>query len=438
MHADDMRAAIGRHGYALGALTLLVVVAYGGAVTTHPLVLDNLVYFSLGARSDPSSFFTESFTTYFPGYRPLGTLSFWLQYQVSGLTTEPYFIFNILVWLGCGVAVYALVQRLTGSRLAGGFAGMFLLVDDRVNIVVWNLTERQNALTCLFGLLALLVIFGSYRERHTRLAAAGIFVLLLASALSKEYGLAFSAAALVAALTMRGPGWKAIAVASIAAVGTYAALRLGLAGGASQPFCEGMGFFTERRVVCYDQVDTATRLEQYAYNVGATLVGTVVPSAFDRIGAISIPGQFGVRGLVVPALVAVGAVAAAFRWPRQVAPLLTLVVVTTALSFIQYRTRNQLVAMVGLYTAGGMGLALALGRARERPDLRVARGVGVGVLVLLLALQTQRTAEGVNHIRDQNARLDPCVSLRDYPRDVDRNVVRAMKERYGLPNPRCR
>ncbi len=200
--------AIRRHGLALAALTFVAVIAYGTALATHPLLLDNLVYFSLGAKPDPSSFFTDTFGTFLPAYRPLGTLTFWLQYQYAGLTTEHYFAFNILAWLAVGVALYVLVQRLSGSRLAGAFAGLFLLVDDRVNIVIWNLTERQNALACLFGLLALLIIFGSYRERHTRVAAVGIFGLLLAAGLSKEYGLVFSAAAVVAALTMRGPGWK--------------------------------------------------------------------------------------------------------------------------------------------------------------------------------------------------------------------------------------
>ena len=428
---------IRRHGYALAALTVVSIVAYGGAVALHPLHLDNLIYFSLGAKPDPWGFFTDSFTTYFPAYRPLGTFTFWVQYQLQELTTAPYFIFNIGVWLACCVVVYALVQRLTGSRLAGCFAGLFLMLDDRASWVVWNLTERQNAFCCLFGLLALLIILGGYGQRHRRLAAAGVFVLLLAAALSKEYGLVFSAAAVVAALTTRGEGWKLVLAASVGAVAAYAALRLGLAAGASQPFCDGMGFFGDRRVVCYDDLDAGARLQQYAYNVGASFIGTFEPSVFDDIGAIAIPGQFGVRGILLPSLVAVAAGAAALRWPRQVAPLLTLVVVNTVLSFVQYRTRNQLVAVVGLYVAGGMGLALALRYARERADWKVVRVVGIGVLVLLVGVQTARTADSIDHIRTQQAQLDPCKSLRDYPKDIDRNVVRAMKERYDLPNPRC-
>lgn len=418
-------------------MTLVTVIGYGGAVSIHPYYLDNLVYFSLAARPNPSSFFTGSFTTYFPGYRPLGTFSFWVQYQFAGLSAWQYFVFNIAVLWGCGVAVYALVLRLTGSRLAGAFAGSFLLVDDRTNILVWNLTERQNAFACLFGLLALLIVYGSYRERHRRLASVGLFALLLAAALSKEYGLVFSAAVVVAALTIRGPGWKAVALASFGAVATYAALRLALAGGATTPFCDQMGFFSDRRQVCYNTVDTSTRLAQYAYNVGATFVGTLVPSAFDNIGAISIPGQFGVRGFVLPTLVAAGALFAAVRRPRLVVPLLTLLVVNTVLSFIQYRTRNQLVAMAGLYVAGGMGLAFALRSARDRPNWRIASRVGLAMLFLLLVVNTQRTSQAVHHIRDLHGRMDPCTSLRAFPRDIDRNVVRAIKERDGLPNPTC-
>jgi len=428
---------IRRHGYPVAALTLLVVIAYGGAVAIHPLYLDNVIYFSLGARSDPSTFFTDSFTTYFPAYRPLGTLSFWLQYQWAELAAGHYFVFNIFVWLACCVAVYALVARLSGSRLAGTVAGAFLMVDDRVNWVIWNLTERQNALSCLFGLLALLVMFAPFRERHTRVAAGSIFAFLLLAALSKEYGLVFSAAIVVGALSMRGPGWKLVAGAAVAAVGAYAVLRLGLAGGASTPFCDGMGFFADRREVCYDDLGTGAKLQQYAYNVGATFVGTFVPSAFDKIGAISFPGQYGTRGLILPILVAIGAVAAALRWPRQVAPLLTLVVVNTALSFVQYRTRNQMVAVIGLYVAGGMGLALAIAYVRERANARRLAAAGAAVLLALLALQTRSAADGIDHIEGQHARLDPCQSLRKYPRDVNRNVVREMKEKYGLSNPRC-
>ncbi len=78
-----------------------------------------------------------------------------------------------------------------------------------------------------------------------------------------------------------------------------------------------MGFFTESRTVCYEDMSMLERLEQYAYNIGATLVGTVAPSAFDKIGVMSIPGQFGVRGFLLPALVGIAAVAAVSGGPAR-------------------------------------------------------------------------------------------------------------------------
>ena len=76
--------------------------------------------------------------------------------------------------------------------------------------------ERQSSLACLFGLAAWLTIARAGNDRLTPAASAGVSLLLLASILSKEYGLAFAGATAAYAI---GERRRNLAAAAVAAVG---------------------------------------------------------------------------------------------------------------------------------------------------------------------------------------------------------------------------
>ena len=63
----------------------------------------------------------ESPTT--SGSSSLALATIWLQGRLSGLDARPYFLLNQCLWIACGLALYALVLRLSRSRLAAFAAG---------------------------------------------------------------------------------------------------------------------------------------------------------------------------------------------------------------------------------------------------------------------------------------------------------------------------
>ena len=66
-------------------------------------------------------------------------------------------------------------------------------------------------------------------------------------------GLAFAAAVAVSAhLEQR----QDACTAAVAAIATYAVMRVTFAGGAIAPYCEATGYFFSLRAVCFDHVTT--------------------------------------------------------------------------------------------------------------------------------------------------------------------------------------
>ena len=153
---------------------------------------------------------------------------------------------------------------------------------------------------------------------------------------------------------------RPVVVAGFVAVVVYLGMRFGLAQGAGSQYCEEMGLFENVRYICYAELDGSGRLLQHFYNVSATAVGTLVPPLFDFFGAFNSLSKLmsvaGIERLAFSALlVALAAVGVPAR-PRQALPILALVAANAALSFMLYRPRNQLVGMVGVYAAAGLGL----------------------------------------------------------------------------------
>lgn len=446
--AAERGAALARaatlHGFPALTLAFLVLTAFGGALNIRPFELDNVVSLSWAHRSNPLDFFTTPVEWTYPEtggtvpiYRPLAYLSIWAQEQTGGLQATQYFVANLGLWLAAVLALYALVFWFTRSRLIALLAAGVFAIDGRVlTALVW-IGERQSAMACLFGLLALVVVtrYGGTDRRSFLLG--GIALLLLFAALSKEYGLAFFLAAPLLAFTTRSRHWKAVAGASAGALGAYLVLRFGVAGGAAGSYCEDMGLFHRDRRVCYDTLGFGARVEQHLYNVGASFLGTFFPQLFSGDGVwLREPLRNFVPPVFVSALAAVGAV----RKPRAALPLLSLVAANAILSFMVYRTRNQVVGMAGLYAAAGVGLWSLAPLARERlRDWCVP--VAAASLVVALGWMTWHAAHTdfalVGSYRNITDGLDPCESLRRYTRNVDRRVVVQIKTNYGLSNPSC-
>jgi hypothetical protein len=421
---------LGRHGLVLGGIFLVAAGVFGNALFVHPLDGDNLVALSVGPLHSAGGFFTgAAHSTYRPAYRPAAELTLWLQYHLVHLQTHSYFAINIFVWALCACAVYAYAVLATGARALAAAAGLATMLDARGVLDVLWILERQTSLALLCGFSALLLVLSP--PRRPRLLWGGVLALILVASLAKEYGLAFIVAVpLLAWLQSRR--WRPVALASAGSLVLYAVLRLGAAGGATTRFCDQMGYFRSTRTVCYSDYASLSDLKQHAWNALASFVGTFFPQLFDDFGALVTPGA---RGLVVPAIVTAAALLAFVRRPRFSLPLLALIVLNALLSFVLYRTRNQVIGVAALYAAAAIGLEWAWVQVAPRLGRYAAAAAAVASLLVVawLAQNAVLRPRTVQSFQQMAGASDPCPSLRRYHQIVSPAVVRGLQERYGLP-----
>jgi hypothetical protein len=117
-------------------------------------------------------------------WRPLTSLTYWVQWRMGGAAWALH-LFNIVVHAGASAGVALLGYRLAG-RKAGLIAGLLFAAHPVHVEGVAYLVGRAESLCALFGVGALLLF--TYRPLTVR-KAIGVFVLALASAVSKEQGL---------------------------------------------------------------------------------------------------------------------------------------------------------------------------------------------------------------------------------------------------------
>jgi hypothetical protein len=459
------------HLAVFSALTALSVALFWRVAHIPAFNKDNLFSLSFGPFVGPQhsllSLLTQPYA-HLPAYRPVPVFTLWLQYKLVGLAPESYFMVNVVLVICMCAVLYALVYRMTGSWAAGGGSAFALLVDPRVITTITTIVERQTTIACLLGLLALLAALAPPATARPGRIGVAVFVLLLLAALSKEYGLAFSAAVLVAALLNRSPCSRPIVTATLGAVLAYTVLRWGVVGGTTGDYCEDMGYFDQVRRVCFGHnrvggavlLTGSAELAQHAYNIGAAFLGTFLPFLFTGKGALttSVSIPLAVWSLIVTSL----AVVACVRIPRAALPFLALIVANSLLSLASYRERNLVVAVTGLYGAAGLGAVEVAGWLRSRNVRLQQFGIAAGALTLVLWVGYQSLAR-VSDLRDlgterentlariiqkQHKRKATTVDLCRYAdRTFDAEhpgtvpilptVVRYMKLRYHLPDPSC-
>lgn len=374
-----------------GAAVLLPVL--GWPPYMPPLSGDNLDSLSIATSSDPEFFIhgARSFV-----YRPVTYSSLWVENEVFGLHPSVFFSTNLLIWLGCAVVLYGIARTHVRSSLVALVAAVALLTDHRIDTALVWMIERQSILACLLGGSALAIAYRLPSGGRARaFGAVAVFLLLTAGMLSKEYGAAFAAATATVALVSRPDLRAALLGASTAAVITYASMRwlvpeiFGSAANASPPpggipttgpgspgsgYCDDMGLLWDQREICYGQIDLAERLAQYAWNVGATLVGTAYPYLFGGQGNLNpLDLSRPVLSLLYPTMVLGLAVTAWTHRPRASLPLLVLLLANAGLNYLLFRHRNQVIGAMGLYGSAAMGLQPAAAAAAERLPVALER-----------------------------------------------------------------
>lgn len=452
------------HAVLVVLLAMVGVAIFGVTHRTPPFDMDNLIGLSLGEVHTPASILSAESTTTIPSFRPFSRLAIWAQYQLVGTASGSYFAVNAAVWFGVAVAVYAMVHLLVGSFVLAFLAGVFVLSDWRAQEALFWVGERQSSLAVFLGTLGLVGGYVVVRRplgtsRRRSLEAVAIGLLLLAAALSKEYGLAFAGG--VAALGIfhlpRREARDLVVVGFSALVG-YVALRLALAGGAfASDYCDdAVGYFGRHLTEVCSEDRTVLLAGYLAF---ATFIGTFFPMLFEDQGLLlpaSAPDfRIALLPLFMSGVLTVLAVIGWVRIPRKTLPLLAVIVGNAVLSFFIYRTRNQLAGGVALYASAAVGSCIVFRALVPRLASAVSmprRGLAlVGIVGLLGAAGAAAVVRGSNlHERlvtyQESAREtnpNPCTRYHEARStgglgpELSTEVIAEVAQRWGVGSPGC-
>jgi len=339
----------------------------------------------------------------------------------------------VLLWTACAWLVWRIVYGLTRSFTPALLAAAIVLVDPRA-IVTIIVLEHASSLACVFGLIAITLVIDAGDRRLSGAKAIALCLLLLASALSKEYGLAFTGAVTLWSLRERRTDMAAPAAIAGAA---YLAMRFVFASGPVPPhaYCQQSGYFLSTRTVCFDAIH-ADVITQAAYNVAATAVGSVLPWLFTPNGQIDPQPVWLIDSVAWLAVVAFGC----WRTPRFRSLILLVVACNAILSFALYRDRDHVVAVCVLGIAAGIGVAGgpvgAMNAAETSALPRLLRRTFVAALLVLLAARAITTRMFVASEVASAQSFDPCDALGG-PWPLDKAFATRIKTEYRMPNPDC-
>ncbi|MFN8563860.1 MAG: hypothetical protein U0703_20090 [Anaerolineae bacterium] len=338
------------------------------------------------------------------------------------------YVVNLALWIACTWCVYLFVARLSKSGLAA--LTRCRLPADRPPRPGGDVLYRRAAVdderAVRFAAILLLLPQPDRWKNARRLA---IFALLLSPLWGHTAG--FRPGRDPVRLPVEKPGLKALTVVALLAVVAYGAVRLYSGVVSVADYCDDMGFFREARVVCYQDLDVGGQLQQQAYNAGASFVGTFFPGLFGGFGTIIVSYR---EVLIANLPIFLLAVVGFLRAPRRTLPLLGLIFLNAVLNFVIYRERNQLLGILGLYGAAGIGLAYVSQFAIVRRRI-VIKWAGVSILTLSLLLQIDWTTRGLEKYHNETNSYDPCAFAEKY--SLDMNLARQLSDKFDLDAPEC-
>lgn len=140
-------------------------------------------------------------------WRPLTVLTHWLDYQLWPNSPALMHVQSVLWWGAAAAAVAWLYRRLMAPAWLAGLAALLYAIDDARAMPVGFLANRNALPAVLFGVLALLA-HDSWRRGGRRGGAWLAPLLLAASLLSAEAGIATCAYLAAHAVFLDRAGWR--------------------------------------------------------------------------------------------------------------------------------------------------------------------------------------------------------------------------------------
>jgi len=175
------------------ALSLIVIwavvmIAYAPGLS-DPFLFDDYTHLSNSATQSWGAMFGNAFSAHPTAgdfsFRPLGYITYWLDYRWAGFESLRWHLWNVLVHAANSILVFVLARQLKLSRVASIFAGLLFAVHASHAEVTGWMAARFDLLAFLFSLLALIALIQFVDYRKPVWLALMVLATLLAL-LSKE------------------------------------------------------------------------------------------------------------------------------------------------------------------------------------------------------------------------------------------------------------
>jgi hypothetical protein len=419
-----------QHFLSVTAIVALATISFGKALSIHPADADNLIALSLASKQNPFGFFTGCFVSFLPGYRPVAYLFSWMQYQIVHLNIPSYFFVNVSIVIACIIVIYLLVYLLSKSKVAAFVVSVLMIVNPNFLCAIVWIGERQSSLALLFGLLALFLAITEWKPtRNNFVAWMLIFLFLLCSSLCKEYGLAFSPAIIIFAITNKNNNDRAALISiGILSMAAYSMIRIFLAGSANVTYnCEDMGFFTSMRVICYNAMDLKDSIVQYLYNMIATFFNILLPGLINTNGMLIKPSM---PSLLKSALFLCLAIIGFIKAPRPMSAMAMLIFCNAVLSFMIFRARNQIIGEAALYIIIGTAITHLIAFTRYNRWKYIIWTLCFIACIRIVLSSIAIDQKFVNEFKTRNDLLNSEAEAAKYPNDIDPIIAKQINDKY--------
>ncbi|MEZ4648631.1 MAG: tetratricopeptide repeat protein [Candidatus Eisenbacteria bacterium] len=180
-------------------------------------------------------------------YRPIQTVTFWIQYQLHGLDPMPYHLFNVALHVVDVLLLFAFLLRMRVGRTLAFLVSLAFSVHPLAVECVTFVAVRGDLLLLLFTLLSLHSLLFVARGRQRGIWIAGVVLSVVLALITKESAVVVPVLLGLAAWTIRPAGpavsiphstsrsvWRAV-VAAFVVTGVYVVIRATLHLGAVAP-----------------------------------------------------------------------------------------------------------------------------------------------------------------------------------------------------------
>jgi hypothetical protein len=279
-------------GLASVAILGYILVVYSPGLQHGPFGIDEQLLLSFVYRQSPWIGFLTLAPRYGALYRPLFAAQAWLLYAVFGVNYSAYYLVQLAVLALSCILVYLCILAISHSSLAGLLAALLFSSHAFVSDLVAGWAFDTAPLTALVA-VAIVIWLWKWSDRWQ--AYLALFALLLLAPLSRENGIAITAAVMLyivfAAATRHLPRRQAawMLVVCLLSVGLYAALRYaGNPGFKVDLAAVGQESGILHRFYSADEINafsTGQRLGLFGYTALANLTANFVP-VFGPVGML--------------------------------------------------------------------------------------------------------------------------------------------------------